>query len=91
MNITDLFGGNGGSQAQGIPTVFGAGDGEKKELIDGWLSSITGVYSTITGTGRTEGPAPSPSNPPRKSNYLAWVIGAALVAGLVWFVTRKSR
>jgi hypothetical protein len=90
FNIQDIFGGGGGSQAQGAPTVTGAGDGGKKDAINSWLSTITGAYQAVTGSGTKSGPAPAPLAAPAKSNWIPYAVGALVIAGLLWFAFKKK-
>lgn len=88
--ITDIFSGNGGSQAQGPATTAGAGDGGKKDAIDAWLGRITGVYSAVTGAGQKGGPAPSAAQAPAKTNFVPYAIGGVVLVGLLWFLFKKK-
>ncbi len=88
-DIEDVFGGNGGSQSQGVATTAGAGDGGKGTAITNLLSDITGAYDAVTGSGRPAGPAPAPQVAKPAPNYLLYG-GLALLVGIgLWLLLKK--
>lgn len=94
MQIWDIFGGGGGSHAQGDPnTAGGATNGDKTNTINRWLSAITGVYSTVTGVGRPAGPAPAPAAQTAAATKTNWAMyaGLAVAAAVVFWLLFKRK
>ena len=91
FDFEDLFGGGGGSQAQGTATTTGAGDGGKNNAITNWLSTLTGAYNAVTGSGTRGGPAPVSTaiTPAPATNWTLYGAIAVGVLVLVFLVAKR--